>query len=661
MNIKIVVACLLLFIAAPSIIPFVQGSEVYVVDVVWGQTGSPEKAVPGDENINLVVVVANIGNRPICSLEGEILPKLNTRLPIRSWEEERPLKAFHKSPIQPGTMAELVFRVKVLEDAAPGIYSADLKLFFRECSSTSDILPTSTRTTSITIKISPPPALRLIKTSWLIDGVERPVGPGTGLAVLRLFLEAPAETSIYNVEALLIPPSIFKPVSGQAALFETYLGRVPAGTVFTLDFPLILTDEITIGNYTFWLTLRFRNKYNTFITQLQDFIVGVVGREVIELESPQQTFSRGLHADLPLVLKNLGTVPAYNVEIIPRPESSRIQVLQPPKILESIGPGEVKEVMYKLYIDRSAEPGVYTVTATVIYRDIFGNKLSKDFKISFVVSEWTRRGVVATASKPYILSASTNNLTINYVNNNPYQLQEVKITIAAVSPTLAIVEGPTTIFLSSLPQGGTYSAALKILATQQAGDTVGVLHTTVEYKDPSGVKWIESTDIALAVKADIDIRFKDVRISPIRIRPGETVDVTGDLVNEGSNVARAVSVELLGDPPFEALGESKVFIGLINPSQVSAFALNFRVSKQATPGKYTVMARAIYKNGFGEVFTKEMQLVYEVVTSGTPSPTTPAEQTVTVGSQLTLIITIIILVILALVGFLAVRRRGREG
>ncbi len=656
----IYVVCLLLFLTTSSIIPSVHGLEVYVVDVVWGQIASPERVVPGDENVNLVVVVANIGNRPICSLEGEILPKLNTQLPIRSWEEDKPLKAFHQSPIQPGTMAELIFRVKVLEDSAPGKYDADLKLLFRECSSTYDILPISIRVTSVTIKISPPPALRLIKTSWLVNGVERPVGPGTGMAVLRLFLEAPAETSVSNIEAFLTPPSSFKPV-GEASLFETYLGRVSAGMVFTLDFPLILTDEIAVGNYTFGLALRFRNKYNTFITQLQDFIVEVVGREVVELESLQQTFSRGVYANLPLMLKNLGTASAYDVEVTLRAENPKIQVVQSSKILGSLGPGEVKEFMYQLYIDKSTEPGAYTVTATVTYRDVFGNKWFKDFKTSFIVSEKTRPGVIATASKPYILSASINNLTINYVNNNPYPLQEVKITIMASSPTLAIVEGTSTIFLYSIPQGGTYSAALKILATSQAGDTLGVLHTTVEYKDPSGVKWVESTDIALAVRADIDVRFKGVQLSPIRVRPGETVDVAGDLVNEGSNIARAVSVELLGDPPFEALGEPRAFIGLINPSQVSAFTLNFRVSQQAAAGKYVVVLRAVYKNGFGEAFTKESQLIYEVTASSTVSPTTtPAQQMVTMGSQLPLIVSVIV-IILALGIFLMVRRRKREG
>ncbi|MEM4190068.1 MAG: hypothetical protein QW544_06105 [Candidatus Caldarchaeum sp.] len=196
-----------------SLAPYmVDGAAVQVVDVVWGSPNNPERAIPGDEDIQLSLVLANIGNKPVCTLEAEINPRLGSSLPITSWDGSHSVRAYHTGQLLPGTMATLIFHVNVGKEYAPGSYEAEAKITYRECSSTSDPLPSAQLTTRISLQVWQPPATRLVKTAWMVDGMEKPVGPGTGLAVLRLFVEAPPETSVRSVEAWLkVPPGFTQP------------------------------------------------------------------------------------------------------------------------------------------------------------------------------------------------------------------------------------------------------------------------------------------------------------------------------------------------------------------------------------------------------------------------------------------------------------------
>ncbi|MEM0442704.1 MAG: hypothetical protein QXS57_04985 [Candidatus Caldarchaeum sp.] len=630
------------------------GLTIQVVDLSWGSPSNPEKAIPGDSNVELSVVVANIGNKPVCSLEAEILPKLNRSLPIASWETGKPLKAFLQTQLNPGTMGSLVFRVNVLEDVRPGRYEADLRLSFRECTSTSDVLPVAQMVSSIVLQIYPPPSMRIIRTTWLVDGIERSVGPGSGPAVLRIYLEAPVETSVSNVEMRISPPRGF---TGKT-LYDAYLERIPAGSVFVLEFPLVVSDDVRVGVHSFDAEIMYRNKYGTMVRMVQVFDVEVLGREEIVVESAAQSVAKGSYGVLKLLLKNTGSAPAYNVELVLRPDDVRISVLDDKLSVGILQPGDRREVSVNVFVDRSAETSVYTATAAIEYRDGYANHKSKEFRIAFNLVEEFRRGFKAAASQRYIYAGSSTSVELIVINENSYTVREVRITVSPDTPSVAVVEGETKAVLDSMMAGQSYVMPLKILATSQAGDSVATITALVEYRDQAGVKVAESLAVSLAVRADIDIRFKGVQLSPSRVRAGETVDVAGDVVNEGSNIARAVAVELIGAPPYEALGESRSVVGLVNPSQVSAFTLNFRVQNNAQPGKYNVVVKVSFRNGFGEVFQRETVLEYEVVQGNQLSATTvsqPVQQRFD-----PILMALVAVVVLALVGLAVLRRRRKQ-
>jgi hypothetical protein len=631
-----------------------------VVDAVWGTPSSPEKAIPGDENIQLSLVVANIGNKPICTLEAQITPAYpGTALPFESWDGSDRIRAYMMQQIPPGSMTVLSFRLNVLKDTVPGRYPASVRLLYRECTSTQDTLPTAQTTDFFTVQIWAPPVTNFLEARWFVDGAERPVGPGTGVAVLKVSIEAPKDTSISNIEGRLSLPEGFRPAGGQQSLSAVYQGVVTAGGTFSLSYPLLVSDQLKPGTYTFELTLRFRNKYGTHITNTIIFPSEVFGREELAIESSSETVIKGGLGYLPVKVLNKGTASAYNLNLEVRADKAGIQLLETSLELGVLSPGQEVNVRLPVYVERLAETGLYTVTATLSYRDGLGNLRSKQFKISLNVADEFRPGLAVEAGMKYVAASAETPLELSFTNRNPHPISDVKITISTTSSQVSILEGPTSINLKTLGPGESHKIRLTILSAPAAADSISLIKASVEYRDKTSALVVENFDVPVAVRADLNLQFKGLRLSPAKVRPGEVVDLAGDVVNLGTGVARSVSVEVVGDPPFQPFGDTLSFVGLVNPSQVSAFTINFRVAEDARPGRYNVKVKATYRNGFGESFVKEEVLSYEVLPAQAVATNTVRTTAAAQGSVLQTFAPYLLVAALAVIAVATVRRRKK--
>jgi hypothetical protein len=660
MSWRILLPVLFLAAALLPVFPAPSAQTLVVVDAVWGTPSSPEKAIPGDENIQLSLVVANIGNKPICTLEAQITSAYpGTALPFESWDGSDRIRAYMMQQIPPGSMTVLSFRLNVFKDTVPGRYPASVRLLYRECTSTQDTLPTAQTTDFFTVQIWAPPVTNFLEARWFVDGAERPVGPGTGVAVLKISIEAPKDTSISNIEGRLSLPEGFRPAGGQQSLSAVYQGVVTAGGTFSLSYPLLVSDQLKPGTYTFELTLRFRNKYGTHITNTIIFPAEVFGREELAIESSSETVIKGGLGYLPVKVLNKGTASAYNLDLEVRADKTGILLLETSSELGVLSPGQEVNVRLPVYVERLAETGLYTVTATLSYRDGLGNLRSKQFKISLNVADEFRPGLAVEAGMKYVAASAETPLELSFTNRNPYPISDVKITISTTSSQVSILEGPTSINLKTLGPGESHKIRLTILSAPAAADSISLIKASVEYRDKTSALVVENFDVPVAVRADLNLQFKGLRLSPAKVRPGEVVDLAGDVVNLGTGVARSVSVEVVGDPPFQPFGDTLSFVGLVNPSQVSAFTINFRVAEDARPGRYNVKVKATYRNGFGESFVKEEVLSYEVLPAQAVATNTVRTTAAAQGSVLQTFAPYLLVAALAVIAVATVRRRKK--
>jgi len=434
---------------------------------------------------------------------------------------------------------------------------------------------------------------------------------------------------------------------------------VTAGGTFSLSYPLLVSDQLKPGTYTFELTLRFRNKYGTHITNTIIFPAEVFGREELAIESSSETVIKGGLGYLPVKVLNKGTASAYNLNLEVRGDKAGIQLLETSLELGVLSPGQEVNVRLPVYVERLAETGLYTVTATLSYRDGLGNLRSKQFKISLNVADEFRPGLAVEAGMKYVAASAETPLELSFTNRNPYPISDVKITISTTSSQVSILEGPTSINLKTLGPGESHKIRLTILSAPAAADSISLIKASVEYRDKTSALVVENFDVPVAVRADLNLQFKGLRLSPAKVRPGEVVDLAGDVVNLGTGVARSVSVEVVGDPPFQPFGDTLSFVGLVNPSQVSAFTINFRVAEDARPGRYNVKVKATYRNGFGESFVKEEVLSYEVLPAQAVATNTVSTTAAAQGSVLQTFAPYLLVAALAVIAVATVRRRKK--
>ncbi|MEM4190069.1 MAG: CARDB domain-containing protein, partial [Candidatus Caldarchaeum sp.] len=203
------------------------------------------------------------------------------------------------------------------------------------------------------------------------------------------------------------------------------------------------------------------------------FTAEVTGREVVSVEARPQNLPRGVNSIISLTVENTGTAPAYNVEMDVRSDSAKIQVLLLTTTLGNLNPGQALEVRVPIYVDKTAEASVYTLTSVVTYKDGSGNKWSKSFKTSFTVSEEFQTGVRVSSSEQFVQAAAITPITISIANTNPFTISDVKITLTSPGTLLTIVEGSTTDSLPQMSSKAIHSMPLKVLATPQAGDSTG--------------------------------------------------------------------------------------------------------------------------------------------------------------------------------------------
>jgi hypothetical protein len=84
-----------------------------------------------------------------------------------------------------------------------------------------------------------------------------------------------------------------------------------------------------------------------------------------------------------------------------------------------LSPGQEVNVRLPVYVERLAETGLYTVTATLSYRDGLGNLRSKQFKISLNVADEFRPGLAVEAGMKYVAASAETPLGVKLHKQEP--------------------------------------------------------------------------------------------------------------------------------------------------------------------------------------------------------------------------------------------------
>jgi len=627
----------------PLMVASGQADIIEINKVVWGSLENPITVGPGDSDVKLIIVFTHLDTDKdiICAIQAWLKSPPASEFPFTNWDGDTTIHTLLLNQVRLGESAVLEFTVDVLDNARPGTYLADLIISYRDCSE--DTLPISQYSRQVRLIVSEHPAPRILRTAWLQNGVEVPVGPGSGVADLVVWFEVPRDLTVSNVLGELSTKG--------GVVSDSFLGSVGSGGSFSLSFPIGLQDITKVGHQEFNIVLSYRNQWNTLRKVSYTVVVEVTGREELIFGQSPAALSKGSYGDIPSIIINTGTAAANRLKLTLQSQSSTLKILKNIYEFNSLGPGESASFRVPIYVDPSSPTGPSIITVSATYQDILGIDRVKEYQLVVNVSDQVRPGFTVKLDDRIFNASTIDEITIEFLNLNDFRVTDVRLSVSPAGTPLTLIGGDLNRYKAFMEPRETYILKYRVVIPSTAADASYVIRASVEYRDQTGLTRVESFELPLAVRGDIKIMLRNLRFSPEIVRPGDSVDVVGDVVNAGSTVARSVLVELLGGPPFVETVDSSSFTGLVNPSQVSAITLAFKVDENARPGIYTAVLRITYKNGLGEAYTLIHPFQYRVETSSGTTATVTRTPGPTSQAQLFSPIAIAIIALAAVAGF----------
>jgi hypothetical protein len=200
-------------------------------------------------------------------------------------------------------------------------------------------------------------------------------------AVITLMLYNNGSDRAQSVQAILNAP---RGVDAKWSTRTQELGTIPAQGSAKANFAVEVEKNATPGNYDFDLAVQYASSSGQNSTYDFPFVLVVNPKAEFSSEGSRIPLYIGETKDTQITIKNTGSQEAEKLKV-------RIQPIFPfssdgaVRYIDSLAPGEEKNLSYSISVDNMAEPGgSQTLGILISYEDPQGNKLSDsaDFSLS---------------------------------------------------------------------------------------------------------------------------------------------------------------------------------------------------------------------------------------------------------------------------------------
>lgn len=272
--------------------------------------------------------------------------------------------------------------------------------------------------------------------------------------------------------------------------------------------------------------------------------------------------------------------------------------------------------------------GAYTVTATVTYKDLDGNRYHQVFSLPLNLD-------TAGAVRNTIITIKGMEVSSNLIRpGDLFDLSlEIECNSADAYDLLAAVNfgtggyisplSPTTISLGDLNAGSSKIASYNLLAGGDISAGQYPMTTTITFIDSKGL--IRSFSETLTIMIDGLIEFELLDVPTILVKVGELKEIEADLLLVGTESVQFVSVEMLEDDVFKKVSGSEEYIGAIDPDSPIPFDISFKMDEKAEPKDYKMGLKIQYRDHLNRIHEEDISLDVSVtagsdfdVDDGTP-------------------------------------------
>nr|WP_288858813.1 hypothetical protein [uncultured Faecalicatena sp.] len=222
---------------------------------------------------------------------------------------------------------------------------------------------------------------------------------------------------------------------------------------------------------------------------------------------------------------------------------------------------------------------------------------------------------------------------------------------AAEAPAFLHSSGSSSIFLDSIPAGGTQDISIQMNARADLVQKPYSIAMTMKYEDNKATQYESSSSLAIPVKQAARFEFSELEIAPESVAVGEEANITCSLYNTGRIKLYNVKAKFQGD----GIEGKDVFVGNVDSGATGSIDGIVTATKEMMSGEKCKMV-VTYEDDSGKVSTVEQEFTLEVVPEAPPMDMTqmtdvPVEKPfpvipVVIGAVAAVIAVIILIVVL---------------
>lgn len=343
--------CLLAFgFSLEANIHFVQAiglANIVVTSVYWGSNPlNPLNAHPGDVNVQLSIVLSNVGDDIARNVNATLLlgPPLTYTYYIGDRQYSVPSVSKLAGDMPPGSIFTLSFTVSVDSNAKEGVYRCQLQISYRTARELQEV------SSSTTIDVP------IWKSEIRIQNVltiPTKIYPGSKQVQVKVGIVNSGKGAAKDLQLVMLMETPFKASSSGSD--RHFLGNLPAGEVSEVDFILDIDENADFGRYFAVLAIESDERLIR-IGEIPIYLNEKVKFEVAGLTPT--SFQVGDSGKVIRVeLKNAGSIKAESVRVQLRVGNYFSGTLI--DFLGTIFPGEAKVAYFTIDIDAKAEAREY--------------------------------------------------------------------------------------------------------------------------------------------------------------------------------------------------------------------------------------------------------------------------------------------------------------
>ncbi len=189
-----------------------------------------------------------------------------------------------------------------------------------------------------------------------------------------------------------------------------------------------------------------------------------------------------------------------------------------------------------------------------------------------------------------------------------------------VTSTGVVVERPiknvgaSYVFVEALEPNENKQVSLQLGIDSTAEQKVHVVPIKIRFQDANRADYEVTRYIGIRVQGNAEMDASLAPNAKAKAYPGGKTDISVNLFNRGTAIARNVVVEIVDNPIWEVESEKKVFIGTLDPDDFDSFNLTAKIKPSVQPGNYPITLRFEYKNQDYQSKTEEKTVSLQVLT-----------------------------------------------